>query len=102
MFGCSFSNPGMSCERTSPSRPIAQMRRVVLLPADAEEHARPKTASADAAPIRSDRWLVICWLNFSGITWLCDGSIAQPTAGNARFFQPRHDVWIFSHRLPDQ
>src|SRR6266571_1627436 len=65
MSGCSFSNPGMSWERTSPSRPIAQMRRVVLLPADAEEHATPNALSTKAAPIRRKRWRVICWLNLS-------------------------------------
>ena len=43
------------------------MRRVVLLPADVEEHATPKAVSTKAAPIRRKRWLVICWLNLSDI-----------------------------------
>ena len=43
------------------------MRRVVLLPADAEEHAKSKAVSTKAAPIRRKCWLVICWLNLSDI-----------------------------------
>ncbi len=41
------------------------MRRVALLPAEAEEHARPKAASTKAAPIGRKHWLVICRLNLS-------------------------------------
>src|SRR5690348_4084250 len=36
MLGFFFSKSGISWASTSPSRPIAQIRRVVLLPADAE------------------------------------------------------------------
>src|SRR2546423_378364 len=61
MSGWAFSKPGISWESTSPSRPIAQMRRVVLFPADAEEHAA-FAASKSAAAARTPRWLVICCL----------------------------------------
>src|SRR5690242_9007034 len=66
MSGCAFSKSGMSWESTSPSRPIAQMRRVVLLPADAEEQPRPVTSSMPAAA-RHKTWLGICLLEVDAI-----------------------------------
>src|SRR3954469_20365360 len=60
--GCSFSNDGISWDRTSPSRPIAQIRNVVLLPADAEEQPSPTPAAAIPRARRDKTWRVICSL----------------------------------------
>src|SRR5258705_12061735 len=62
MLGCSFSKPGMSWERASPSRPIAQLRGVVLSPAEAGEPAAPAPRRNPEAAV-SQGWLVICGLN---------------------------------------
>src|SRR5689334_12605822 len=59
MFGFSFSNPGISCASTSPSRPIAQIRSVVLSPAFAAEHAAV-TIAPSTATARRTRWLMLC------------------------------------------
>src|SRR6478609_4458063 len=59
MSGCSFSNSGINWERTSPSRPIAQILRVVLLPAEADEQEMVAARIAQRANVRKI-WLGIC------------------------------------------
>src|SRR4051812_4646638 len=96
MSGCSFSNPGTSCERTSPSRPMAQMRRVVLLRAEALEQEERSNVSSNAKAPPTRR------VNAGRNTFTRMCSIPQPSTCEARPFQTRHHVRILAHRFPDQ
>src|SRR3954465_11771708 len=64
MPGCSFSKAGISWDRTSPSRPIAQILRVVLFPADAEEQPMARVIRVKPEMARTREWRVICSLIF--------------------------------------